>query len=392
MPVVAAPALIAVAAALLALLILYGIKYFVQAVAHLMPRNIPLIGDFLYKTILAIGAAAMAVIQWIMADFIRPAINWVLAPVYAFLNWMAGVETAVDIFANQIVWLIAHGIPQLAADLRHLIRRLVDGARALAHRLVHDLHVLMRAAIAHALATALAAVHDARVLTRDLVDGARALAHRLHDNLESWATRAIAASLATALSHIHSLRVWTAGELDKVRGIIHSELAVAEGYTDTAVSDAIKAMQYATSVAIAGVIQTVDVDTVAPLAAAWPGIIDDVTTLEGVIATDLPDIGAAIRAIPRAVPTDLTGALAIVGAISVPMLRYMRDCGIPNCRNLSSLGRELANLLDDLAGGAFLAMLIALAADPAGTARFLHDNVEPIAEDAIGAARNLIGV
>lgn len=392
MPVVAAPALIAIAAALLALLILYGIKYLVLAVAHLMPRNIPVIGDFLYRTILAIGAGAMAVIQWIMADVIRPVINWVLAPVFAFLNWMAGVETAVSVFANQIVWLIADGIPQLAHDLRHRISELADALRSRIANLRDWAVAHVAHAVAVALATALAAVHDARVLARDLVDGARALAHRLHDTLKAWAVAAIAAAVSDLHAVIHQLRLDLVAKIDAVRAIIKTELATAEGYTDTAVSDAIAAMKHATSVAIAGVIQTVDVDTVAPLAAAWPGIIDDVTTLEGVIATDLPDIGAAIRAIPRAVPTDLTGALAIVGAISVPMLRYMRDCGIPNCRNLSSLGRELANLLDDLAGGAFLAMLIALAADPAGTARFLHDNVEPIAEDAIGAARNLIGV
>lgn len=392
MPVVAAPALIAVAAALLALLILYGIKYFVQAVAHLMPRNLPVIGDALYKTILAIGAVAMAVIQWIMADVIRPVINFVLAPVFALLNWLENAATFARLVADQLVWLVTAGIPQLAADLRHLVARIHDalGAR------IHDLRDWAAAHIVAVVAASAAAlgarIHDLRAWAVGAVDAAVvALGTRIHD-LRDWAVGAIAATEAALGARIHDLRAWAITELDQVRGIISSELAVAEGYTDTAVSDAIAAMRHATTVAVAGVIQTVDVDTVLPLAAAWPGVLDDIGTLEGVIGLDLPDIGAAIRAIPRAVPLDLTDAMAIVGAISIPMLRYMTRCGIPNCRNLSSLGRELAELADALAGGAFLALLVALAADPIGTAHFLNDEVAPIATEAIDGARSLLGV
>jgi len=68
----------------------------------------------------------------------------------------------------------------------------------------------------------------------------------------------------------------------------------------------------------------------------------------------------------------------------------MRECGVPNCRNLSSLGRELHQLLDDLAGGALLALFAALISDPQGTAHWLTDNVGGVVEDAVTGARDLL--
>lgn len=391
MPIVAAPALIAVAAALLALLLLYGIKYLVQALASLFPSNVPILST-IHNLFIAMGSAAMAVVQWIMADVIRPVINFVLAPVFAILNWLGNLETAVRVFSDQITWLISTGIPQLAKDLRALI---ASHVAALITRIgnLRDFVVSHVAAATAALAGKLLDhIHYVRDLALTGIAAAKALAHNLHDDLQSWATAAIAASAAALGDRIHQLRVDAMGAIAAVKATISSELSVAEGYTDTAVSDAIKAMQHATSVAVAGVIQTVDVDTVAPLAAAWPGVIDTVTGLEGVIGTDLPDIGAAIRAIPRAIPTDLTGAMAIVGAISIPMLRYMEQCGIPNCRNLSAFGRALQDLLAVVEGGAFVALLAELVADPIGMAHAVDDVLGPIARGAADSARSLLGV
>jgi hypothetical protein len=390
---VVVPELAALLIALMALLLLAAWYLFGKALSHIFPSSIGVGGFSIHpRSWVESGVNALGkAIRWIVGDVIRPMIHLLVACWNAMLHWGATITSYALEAADWIDWAAHHGIPNLAARLEHYA-----AAKA-----------------AHALAAALARLADARAYLHGLIRELRADAY-------GW-VRAARAAAAAQLAHvaarlgdrIHTLRVdaygWVEGarhyaahlvtvaesslmtEIGKVRALVRSEITVVEGYTDTAVADAIKALRHETSVAVSAAITLVDVDAIRPLAAAWPGVIGVVEELEGVIATDLPDIGAAIRAIPRVVPGDLADALAIVGAISIPMLRYMTRCGIPNCRNLSQLGRELAELGDAITAGAFLGLMIALASDPIGTAHFLHDDVGGFVTGAVGEARTLLG-
>lgn len=391
MPAVAP--LAAVLIALLALLLIYALIVLGKVLSHIFPSFVPGVPGINPRSWIEAGVGILQdAVHWIIGDVVRPMIGLLARPVIAVFGWVQSVERFIVTAATEVSWIVNVGVPEALSAAKEYALRWARAAEAYAAHLYHlaesYAHRLYVAAehYAHNLYTA--AEHYAR----RIVDDARSYSAHLYH----LATAATAAAVTTAESYartyVHSAVAGLQASIDAVRATITSELSVAERYADTAVADLSKAVQVSISTAVAGVITVVDVDAIAGITAAWPGIIDDVDALAGVIATDLPDIGAAVQAIPRAIPADLAGALTAVGAISIPMLRYMARCGVPNCRNLSQLGRDLSELGDAIAAGAFLALLVGLAADPIGTAHWLNDNVGGIASDAVDGARHLLGV
>ena len=200
----------------------------------------------------------------------------------------------------------------------------------------------------------------------------RLLAHANHlYNLARAAANAGEAAVLHEAQHLYNLAV----------ARIEARFAQGLKYAD--------AVALSTATAAVGALTT-DVGKVAH--AEWVAITDDVKALEGVIASDLPDIGALVRAIPRAVPLDIAGTIGGTLALERVLTRYLIDCGIPNCRNLGGLGRELADLLKLVEGAGFLAFLVAMVTDPDGTSREVNDVVAPIVVDTVNGARHLIGL
>lgn len=391
MPAVAPMA--AVLIALLALLLIYALEVFGKALAHLLPSFVPGIPGLNPRSWIEAGVGLLqSAIRWIIGDVIRPAIGLFARPVIAVFGWIASIERFVVTAATEVGWIVNVAVPEALDAAKAYALRWARAAEAYAASLYH-----------RAIAYVVEKYHAAIAYAHQLYVAAEHYAARKVAALEStalhWyhlATAAAAAAITTAetftKTYTHALTASLQASIDAVRATVTSELAVAERYADTAVADLSRAVQDSIGTAVAGVITVVDVDSIAGLASAWPGLIDDVDALAGVIATDLPDIGAAVRAIPRAIPTDLAAALTAVGAISIPMLRYMARCGVPNCRNLSQLGRDLSELAGAIEAGAFLALLVGLAADPIGTAHWLSDNVGGLASDAVHDARSLLGV
>jgi len=120
--------------------------------------------------------------------------------------------------------------------------------------------------------------------------------------------------------------------------------------------------------AAAGAVGALVTDVTTAVHGEWIAITDEVKALEGVIATDLPDIGALVRAIPRAVPIDIAAAITGTMAIDRVLLRYLEKCGIPNCKNLGGFGNLLKDLINVAEGAALLGLLAQAVRDPEGTA------------------------
>jgi len=135
----------------------------------------------------------------------------------------------------------------------------------------------------------------------------------------------------------------------------------------------------------------VDVEATSALTAVWPGLISDVDGIIDAIPGELSDVLDDLRAIPRTVPIGLVDALAGVGALSVPLLRYLKECGVPMCRDLHGLSDILGGLLDAGTDAALLALIIEAVRDPHGASRDLQDVAGPVVRDAQSLFTGLLG-
>jgi hypothetical protein len=385
------PELLAVVGALLAAMFVYAIVIVAKGFAGLFPTDIPILSTihrFFYNIALVGGAAA----SWIMSDFIRPLINAIVGPILGFIRMLEGLANFASEAAHSWVWLLTKGIPGLASRLTSLIVAGVHRAYAYALRLYHAAVAYVVAEVKVVERYAVALVHNlARAVLHDLAL-VKAYAVAIVHNLAVAVVHDIAVVKAYAIALVHTEVVALS---NAIRAVDAKVAALSTGIIKLIRSEVATGVQAAEQFAVAEAahaIHIVDVDAAAAIAAVAPGIIDDVGKLIDTIGTDLPDIGAAVRAIPRDIPGDLAASLTMVGALSVPMLRFMRECGIPNCRNLSQFGRELRDLLGALEDGALIAFLAMLCTDPEGAASFVTDDIGGVIDGAVSAARDLMGV
>ncbi len=112
----------------------------------------------------------------------------------------------------------------------------------------------------------------------------------------------------------------------------------------------------------------------------------------GVAATDFPDITAWLKGISTTAATDIAGVTALSVATAGTLARYLERCGMPNCRNLSKIGRDLQDLFALIEGGSFLALIAYMISDPEGAAREAQSVLGPVVDDIGNGIRDLIGV
>lgn len=392
MPVVALPALGVLAAAVLALLALMASGLLTKVVGYLMPNwHIPGYSQLRSAVLNGITSVLDAIGGTLSSSlaYLGNIVAYPLAVLRALLNAGASALAAT---AATLAWIVHHAIPRAIRALHKVIDHAITAARhyalSLVRTAVHALHHLVQLARHYALSLVHAAVRTLRHLITDARHYAAGLVGALARTVAKDIAHAIAASEAYAAHLVRTIRADLAGVAADIRAAVRT----AETYTDKAVASAVRTAE-ATAAKAAGVL-VADLDHAATAAvdAIWSGVTDEVATLEQVIGTDLPRIGAAVRNIPTAIPGDLAEALAGIGALAIPALRYMEDCGIPNCRNLSQFGRDLQGLLGLMGAGALLAMFIELATDPDGGARNVVDTLGTLAADAVDEAKNLIGV
>lgn len=392
MPAVAP--LAAVLIALLALLLLYALIVLGKVIAHIFPEKIGVSFASIHpRSWVEDGVRALqGAVKWIIGDVIRPAVNLFATPAIAVVHFAYGLVNMGVAISSEIAWLVDNGIPELAKRLEHLIAASVAAAEAKAARALDTVHALLHDAIAAARAYAAALVHDAVALLAGRIVAARhyalALANDVRHDLGlavSSARHYAAALVATARADLG------AAVADLAKTTAAADAAAVSLVKSTAAATLVAAEHYADT-AVAAVGAGAGIVDIPAIEADLSGLIDDVGSLAGVLGTDLPQLGDLLKGLDLTGPLTATMALTDVLAVSRVATRYMRDCGVPNCRNLHQLGNELHDLLDALAGGAFMALLVALVSDPTGTAHFLHDDVGPLADGAIGAAKHLLGV
>jgi hypothetical protein len=388
---IAIPGIALAAAAILAVIILWATAVFAKSVAGLIPKDIPLIGK-LHNIILAIGAVAIAALQWIMADIIGPAFAFIAKPVLAIVQFIESVQQLARTMATSWLWLLNSALPAIIKKLQTYAHTLVVAARAYALSLYHRVQKY-----AHDL------VHAARVYTLSLYHKAIAYAHDVGRAIKAYAHDLVhieevarVAAVAAAKVYAHDLVHAVEGELGTVRKALENEIKAITSVTLPDVTKAIavgvrEAEDFA-NVAAGAAVGILTTDVTAVVAGLFDGLITDVGALADVISTDLPDIGDAVRAIPRSIPLDIAGTIGLSIALERVAVRYMARCGIPNCRNLSKIGRDLQELFGAIEGAAFLGLVGYMVANPDGAAREAADVLGGMANELADTAKHLVGM
>lgn len=392
MPVVAVPGLAILAAALLALLALLASKYLVKVIAYIIPDwHIPGFSN-LRSWILNAAESSMRAVANTLDSAVGILGSYVAYPVAVLKALLDALAAGITATADTLHWVMRSGVPHLISILRVGVWA---GIHALHHALTHLLHAAVRH-LAHliALARHFAAhlVHDLRIGVWKGIHGIEHLAHHLVSALAA----VVATNLALANKYtrqyvaqaVHGIKV-ALGDVDKS---IAQSLGTAEKYTDKAIHTLAGTVATTATAAAGALITDIDTAITTTAEAAWGEIDDVVKELVKVLGTDLPDIAAGLRSIPKAIPGDLALAIAALGTLAIPMLRYMRTCGIPNCRNLSQYGRDLQSLLAIVEDGALIALFAEFVSDPQAAAQDAKTILGPIADGARSIARDVLGV
>lgn len=402
MPLVAiAPA--AFVSALMALLFLLAWSVWGPAInktlAGVRIPGLGVIGDIVNAGIqlaLSIAVDALEGIYQILLNLldgaIKPVVDFIDGIVYAVDSQFGAVADYAQQTTSAIIGLTAHVIPgglaQLSDTLAAQVGAVYDAANGVAQN-VASLEAQLQAV-----------TQSAAQLITDA-------AHYYTDTQIA----ALRTSLVDLINH--------AGvDLTGVGGLVHSQISAALGLVDTAITGAIGTSEgFATDL-----FRTAEADIAAALSTA-EGYTDSIAaTLGGISATDIDqaitgalagiytdidqaidgaisaagtgdiDIVAGLRAIPRVVPVDIAGLAVLTGTSVLALTRYLGECGIPTCNNLSQYGKDLQALLGLVGDASFVALLVELIHHPSKAAQTVHDTFGGAIDAGTGLTRELLGV
>ena len=390
MPLLLIPA-VAILAGLLALLIIQGYKPLANFIGQLVPSwHIPGLGNLRDVVIAGIDgalAATMGVLDAAVGD-VWKVIGYPVTFVASFID---GFNTAfskvVARFALTEAWAaaqLAHAYAALKADIGDVLRtaeadisHAYDALKAdigdvlrTAEGLVSALRAYLLAELAHAYAALKADIADAIATAEHLADALRVY---LLAQLAAAVT-ALRAEIATVDAFAHAAYTATLGK-------IADALRTAEHYADAAA--------HAAETAAVATVETAVTDITT---AVWPDVVAGIEGAIDAAGDGFTDIVDALRDIDLAKVADLAGVAALTGTMSLALTRYLRECGMPNCRNLSGLGRDLQALFGMVEDAAFLALCADMVHDPAGAARATESALGGLAADTLGVVKGALGV
>ncbi len=362
--------------ALLAILLLYGLYRVRDVFAHFVP-DVTILGHNLRSLFVGAATDAIDVVRSLLDRFTRPIVIFFRAVgAFGFLI-LGGIVSGVVLSAAAIQHTVLHIIPAKLAELR-------DWARALVARAVHDLVGWVNVIRSNLWD----GIHAARHLARALVSAAEARLLQTVNVMRAgvWAgihaaedaARQMVAGLAAQVAHeLTALRAWT---VQRILGVEHD------------LNLAVRAVEADIARAEAAAVHTVEVDLVRPLEATWDGVAADVSALEATIATDFGDIGALLRSLDLSKLVDLLGVSGLSLVMSRILARYLRECGIPTCRNTAGWAKELQDLLGLIGDAGLLGLFTSMILEPQATAHTVDELLGALARPFVGEIRQLVGV
>lgn len=392
MPVLALPALAAIVIALAALLIYVGGPYLARFISQLVPDwHIPSFGSLRDFVSGAIGDAINVLQDWLDAA-LKPAAQIISYPFVAVDNLFRAAVGALDDLRKLSSWIVKTMVPAAVANALAHARAYTD---ALQHRmgaLIERIVAALTADIAAARAYASAIVSDlqhrmGRVIT-DVANALRADIAAVRD----YATGLVAQLQRYVDTQLAKLLATLTASIAAVDAFAHAAYNDTIGRITTAVRQLEADITVAAQQAVHDAVTDVETTVAAGISVVWP---DVVAGVEGAIdgaAGGFDWIRDELAKLDLSKVTDLAGLAALSGISAAVLTRYLRECGMPNCRNLSGLGRDLQALLSLVEGVEMFGWIRELISNPEGAAHDLADEMSGLVNGTVSSARTLFGV
>lgn len=391
MPIVGIAGLGAVADAILAVVVLLAIL----GMAYLVERfgqYIPLIGGWLAaQAVRFITAARDGLAYFYKAELwaLQSVVNGIIIAITYPLGKVLDVA---NVSVTALYWLRNVWVPRwtnYAIDFANRIAlaayayslTLYHGAIAYATQVLQAAYAYSAQVLQAAYAYGAAVASAAYAYSLALYHGAIAYAAAI----DASAQAGISALATFVVSELANLRTWVTGLVGTAVSGLETDIVTAEqrlealiqAYAAAAVKDAITITDEASAVALTDI---------------WPHLVTDVDALLDAIPKTLIDIRDDIAAIPRTIPGSLLDALSALGVLAIPLLRYLRECGVPMCRDLHGLSDLFGDLNSVATDAALLGLLVEAARNPHAAADTILSVIGPVAHGAASATKDLLGV
>lgn len=390
MPFVAVAGIGAIGEALMALAFLVG----VLLLAYLIEKfggYIPYIGAWLASKAESFLAYAVLQLSSVYSSALWALTNLVNVTVTCVTYPMAKVRDFTLAAANALWWVKYVGLPNATNAAIDWASPLISAGYTYSLNLFYQGRAELQTAYNSVIGYANAVLSAAYAYTSQEIQVGFNYTLTLYYGALAYADVRYQAAISLSYSVFHSVET----DLASLRDTMYATIGlVAQGIEGDLVNlDArLTALieQYAAA-AERDAIHLVDVASSAALTTVWPDLVTDVDGILAEIPDTLTDIRSDLAAIPRAIPTGLLDALVGLGAISVPLLRYLKECGVPMCRDLHGLMDLLGDLADVATDAALLGLIVESVEDPHGAAHELSTVAGPIVHEAQSLILSLIG-
>lgn len=387
---IAAPAF--AIAAIFAILFLLGYQVFAPMIVRALSIDLPYVGNITGRLVSEGLDAVYLASTAFLDNLVLPAINMVLGPLAVLENNFFAVKNALDQYAAAIATIAQATLPQALASVIGLSADELN-------TLENYVSTVILGKILGLESYVQGAVNDVESLFSSELNDVR---QQVASVLAATATAAIDANQIAGIAASAAGTVVRAAEVD-ISNHIQVAYADATGYTDSRIAaveneisqdlariDTLTANLVATTVGVL----TTDIDQA--ISGAVSGVVTDVdgaiADVIGILGTDDADILSAIKAIDLTNIASIAGVSALSISTTLTLARYLRDCGIPNCKNLSELGQELQNLLSVIEDASFLEFLLSLIHNPRDAATTLEDTFGSMISSGVSLVESVLQV
>jgi hypothetical protein len=387
---IALAGLVVVVVAVLGILLIHASQQFTRAVSGMMPDwHIPGLGsirgwvagatDAFNRQVLGVFAYALDP----LAQLLQVPVRWLQKHLTGWLHAAAGALTVLTYLRTALIPFVLNKAIGYALTLYHAALAALVAARAELTALINYVQAHAIALISAVELRLLSAITAARAELTALINYVQAHAITLISAVESRLLSAIVAARAELTALINYVQAHAIAYTNAVAAALSTEIAGVRAwliaYCDATVARVVNAA-----------IANEHILLGQALAIAWPRAL---TEIDAVIATADKDFADALANLRSLRGLSLANPFAVVGAlvgVVTALLRFTRDCTIPNCRNLSQVGRDLQELFSLVEGDIIIGLLAAAAKDPGGVGRDALAVARPVLTDAADHVRGQV--
>lgn len=382
----------AVIAALLAMVFILAYDAFGNAFVQWLHVDVPYIGDVIADLVEIALDGAYVVIAGVMDYIIQPAENMILYPINAIRTPINAIISAIEQTTNAILTITTVTIPSAVSVLSVLTGEIGSGAAQIisedvdaAFTNVETEVTTLQQRLSDGLTAAFQAeAHDFDALL-NMINAETPDLGALQDLITSMAGAAVTAALPGIEAEISAALNSATGYADTLTRGVEADIANALSTAEVFTSTAIHGIQGISSTDIDNIVAGALGAITTELPAAVTGAIDTAGDWGA-------DVIEGLRDIPIGRIGSIAGIAALAGATTLSFARYLEECGIPNCRNLSQYGKDLQDLLGVVGDASFLALLVELIDHPGNAAATFNDTFGSIVSAGESLTHELLNI